>query len=48
MKHKTIQDSIQHSLDNTIYSDSIIRYMAKGDKKLYKKLKTKKFKITKK
>ena len=37
-KFKSIQESVEHTLNNTVFPDSVIRYMAEGDKKFIKKM----------
>jgi len=46
-KFNSIKDSVEHTLNNTVFPDSIINYMAQGDKSFIKKMKKRRDVITK-
>jgi hypothetical protein len=46
-KFNSIKESIEHTLNNTVFPDSIINYMAQGGGSLIKKMKKRRDAITK-
>ena len=38
-KFNSIKESVEHTLNNTVFPDSIVNYMAEGDKEFIKKMK---------
>ena len=45
-KFNTIKESIEHTLNNTVFPDSVIHYMTHGDKKMIKQMKKQRDKLT--
>ena len=38
-KFNSIKESVEHTLNNTVFPDSVIDYMTEGDKEFVKKMK---------
>ena len=45
-KFNSIKESVEHTLNNTVFPDSIINYMAEGDKEFIKKMKARRETLT--